>query len=247
MIKVVRTDRPSYLTEPTKVALTAHFADTGEPVWNNKDIRQSLLKMSHEKCAFCEVNIGEESKYLEVEHFLFKKGYPHLVVEWFNLLPSCKRCNLKKGTYDALKEGMIVDPSLDYPKLHLRMINYRIYGKSNIGVHTEQELGLNDTKRLILPRMKIGDAVAQALNQARSDMSDYLKGKMTNRQKGKVVRGVTNALGEALPDSTFSATVATVIDTNPDYDWLRKTLIGLGWWTETLADLDSRMRAASLA
>ena len=70
-------------------------------------INESLLSMSHNKCAYCELMLGEEVKYMEVEHFYCKKLYPDGVVQWDNLLHLCNRCNTNKGIYDTKTEQYI--------------------------------------------------------------------------------------------------------------------------------------------
>ena len=47
--------------------------------------------------------------------------YPDEVVDWDNLLPSCKRCNTTKGTHDVVTEPIInpfdIDPKI-LPRFH---------------------------------------------------------------------------------------------------------------------------------
>ena len=93
MIKLDRTPKPVELTTALQVALTDEFKLTGKSVWNIDFIKKALLGFSNDKCCYCEANINEESKYLEVEHFHHKDTYKEEVLEWENLLPSCKKCN----------------------------------------------------------------------------------------------------------------------------------------------------------
>lgn len=97
MIRLYRPNCPQQLTDTVKDELTQEFINTGKNVWAKTYIKSALLAMSHNKCAYCECKLDEESKYMEVEHFLPKDDYPNQVVDWNNLLPSCKRCNTKKG------------------------------------------------------------------------------------------------------------------------------------------------------
>ena len=93
-------------------ALTAKFIADKTPVWKQAYIEAALLAMPYRKCAYCETLILDEAKYLEIEHFRNKDDFPTLVVDWANLLPSCKRCNLKKGTHNVEVDGMIIDPTV---------------------------------------------------------------------------------------------------------------------------------------
>lgn len=247
MIKLERTARPSKLTQTEKVNLTKEYLKDSTSVWNAKYIKDALLDFSYNKCSYCETIITEESKYLEVDHFFCKSKYEYMVIEWYNLLPSCKRCNRAKWDHDVLIDGMLIDPTLDNPSDHIFMINYRIYGKTKVGETTETELNLNDPNRLTLPRLRIGNETANALRRVRDDLSRLIHNMSDKKLLKKVSRGVFNVLSQALPNSSFSATAATVIDTSPDYQWIVQELKVLGLWTTELDQANGLMRQASLA
>jgi len=116
MIKLDRTPKPVELTAELQVTLTDEFKSTGKSVWNVDFIKKGLLVFSNDKCCYCEANINEESKYLEVEHFHHKDTYKDEVLEWENLLPSCKKCNGTKNDHDTKLEP-IIDPSKIDPKI----------------------------------------------------------------------------------------------------------------------------------
>lgn len=82
MIKLDRTSKPVELTTVLQIALTDEFKLTGKSVWNTDFIKKGLLSFSNDKCCYCEANINEESKYLEVEHFHHKDTYKDEVLEW---------------------------------------------------------------------------------------------------------------------------------------------------------------------
>ena len=93
MIQLQAKPRPPQLTDDLVAQLTADFKATQNAVWNKLYIKTALLEISHGKCCYCECNIKEESKYMEVEHFYAKSIYPEEVLDWRFLLPACKRCN----------------------------------------------------------------------------------------------------------------------------------------------------------
>ncbi len=137
MIKLIRPPAPDRLTPETVKELTEEFkSDSNKTVWNKDYIKKALLEMSHNKCCYCECKIDEESKYLEVEHFHPKSIYKDEVVVWDNLLPSCKRCNGRKGDRDTLKEP-VINPAADEPKDHLWLKNYTFKNKTSIGKNTD--------------------------------------------------------------------------------------------------------------
>ncbi len=92
--------------------------------YKHEDIKRILFKCSHNKCAFCEtIPYGS---YLEVEHYAPKNLYPELILDWENLLPSCRKCNNYKHDHDSISEPIInpckVDPEpyFDYEFLYIK-------------------------------------------------------------------------------------------------------------------------------
>lgn len=92
--------------------------------YNHEVIKKILFKCSHNKCAFCEtIPYGS---YLEVDHYAPKNLYPELTLDWENLLPSCRKCNIYKRDHDSISEPIInpckVDPEpyFDYEFLYIK-------------------------------------------------------------------------------------------------------------------------------
>jgi len=136
MIQLSRITKPKQLTSELQISLTEKFKSEKTSVWNLSFIKESLLKMSNDKCCYCECNINEESKYMEVEHFYCKDLYPNLVLDWDNLLPACKRCNGHKLNHDPKKEP-IINPVENNPQNHLLLRNYRLFPKDKLGKITK--------------------------------------------------------------------------------------------------------------
>lgn len=84
-------------------------------VWNYDWLKTALTDSSFNKCCYTEIELGVESKYMEVEHFYHKDKYPERVLDWNNLLPSCKTCNGNKGDHDVGSEP-IINPYEENPK-----------------------------------------------------------------------------------------------------------------------------------
>ncbi len=213
MIKLTRPNAPAELTAELVCSLTDEFkSDSKSQVWNKDFIRKSLIAMSNGKCCYCETKIDEESKYMEVEHFFCKSLYRDMVVEWSNLLPSCKRCNTQKGNHDVLMDGMIIDPAKDFPNHHIKMnSNYRFSGKDELGVRTIDTTYLNDTRRIVRKRFEIGNQICETLEKLHDDLKSCMKDIKSDKKIKKIIRSLTKILEEANPAEAFSATVATVI------------------------------------
>lgn len=207
MIKLSRAEPPLYLTLEKVAELTSDFRRLGKPVWNHADIRQALLESSYGKCAYCEAKIGDESKYLEVEHFEDKVRSPGKVVDWSNLLPACKRCNVKKGSHDVISEP-IINPFDMEPVDHLFFRCYRLRGISELGDFTIGVLDLNNTDRLVLKRFQIGEAITTSLENALSRHARW-KDKPTTLTKNSLMNVVERLLSECQDDAAYAATAAT--------------------------------------
>ena len=231
MIKLKRGDKPEYLDDNKISELTRKYLDGGGSVWNRNEIKEPLLKVSNGKCAYCEANIVEESKYMEVEHFRCKDAFPDKVVEWENLLPSCKRCNGRKGNYNVDVDGMIVNPCDMDPREHMYFHNYRLRWRNVTGRRAVVDaLYLNDTAKLVATRMQLGEAVYTALESLREDFDDYSDGNNSSRKLRRIFRGIERLLQQAQPESSYSALIATILLTDPDYIWLRDELSKLDDW-----------------
>ena len=235
MISLARTGAPDELDAAKITELKTEFAATGAPVWNKPYIRNTLLQSSRSKCAYCEANIAEESKYMEVEHFRCKKDFPELVVEWNNLLPACKRCNGQKSDYNVEVDGMLTDPFSMTPAMHFYFQNYRLRWRDDIGRRTIDALYLNDSDRLVTVRMKIGETIAVALENIREKVEIYANGEPTVPRRNAIVRGMANLMGEAQPSSQYSALAATNMLSDDNFVWIKENLTVLGLWS---GDLD---------
>ena len=75
MIKLERASKPVELTATLQADLTAEYKLTKKSVWNLGFLKKALRDFSFDKCCYCEANINEESKYLEVEHYHPKNPY----------------------------------------------------------------------------------------------------------------------------------------------------------------------------
>lgn len=246
MIKLDRTPKPVELTTAVQVALTDEFKLTRKSVWNVDYIKKGLLDFSNDKCCYCEANINEESKYLEVEHFHHKDVYEDEVMEWDNLLPSCKKCNGTKNNHDTKIEP-IIDPSKDDPKNHLKYWRYRIKGADDFGKLTVSVLKLNDQDRLVKKRFEIGNAIQEKLEQFNELSDDYISGIQTStRRKNRIVNGIKDLMKEGLPSSIYSATSATVILTDTEFELLKNKLTFLGLWDAELSQLEIELNKTAL-
>lgn len=246
MIKLERIEKPVQLTDEKQRNFTEDFKKTGKSVWNRTYIKEQLLKMSHNKCCYCEVALNTESKYVEVEHFQYKNEYKDFVVDWDNLLPSCKRCNGKKGEHDVVKEP-IINPTELIPKEHIYLKGYRLYPKTEIGKTSIDVLFLNDRKHLVTPRFELGNGLVDRLDDILDFLNDYISGiNKTIKRKNKIIERLQNLMSEAVPQAEFSATSSTTILTEPLFKEIKSKLISLKLWTSEFEELEKEMEFCSL-
>jgi hypothetical protein len=246
LIKLERVPKPQELTDEIVKELIHRYKQDGSNVWNKNYIKRDLLSMSNNKCSYCECLVNEESKYMEVEHFYPKKDYPDLVVEWENLLPSCKRCNGNKLDYDPNSEP-IINPCDTNPKEHLGMRLYRLLGKDNIGNNTIDILYLNEMDRLVLPRFLIGNQVQESLEDILNKIKMYQQGVLLGtRNRNIIVNGFKNLLRQGLPEKEYSATVSTVLLNDQKYSEGKDILVQLGFWDDELNSLEISLVSINL-
>lgn len=246
MIKLNRPAKPAELTSAFQSTQTAAFKSTGASVWNEDFIKKALLAFSNDKCCYCEANINEESKYMEVEHFYDKNTYPDDVLEWTNLLPACKRCNTTKGDHDT-KAAPIINPTLQDPKDHLAYKVYRIRAKDALGRMTIDTLNLNNQNRLVKKRYEIGNALIEKLEELNELADEYISGvSATTRRRNRIVNGIKALMEEGLPPAIYSATSASVILNEEEFSSLKKKLQSLGLWDNSFQTLENELSAIAL-
>lgn len=242
MIKIDRLPAPEELTPEVVASKTAKFkADPTKSVWKEPYIEAQLLRMSHYKCCYCECMIGEESKYMEVEHFHDKGKYPDEVVVWNNLLPSCRACNGSKHTHDTIASP-IVNPTTDIPYAHLAFKNFRYKAKDHKGEETIEALNLNDAENKCLPRFRICNELNEQIEAILNKLNVITVGSRTqdiNRLKNNVVR----LLQECQCDRAYTAIKASMVLSNPDYSAIVLELKARKWWLPIMEELNVKMQS----
>jgi len=235
MIKLERNKTPILLTPAFVASQTAEFIAKGTNVWNIDWLKKSLLDLSHGKCAYCECDLREEAKYMEVEHFEDKANNPKKVMEWDNLLPSCKRCNGSKSTHDVLGEP-IVNPFIDIPSSHLTFRLYRFKAKDLLGKTTIDVVDLNNTERAVKKRFDVGEGLEKTIEKAQERLELYEDNPIVQR-RNKLKNIVEDILLECQKNSIYSATCSTILHTNDTYKEIKVKMETLGIWNTYFDEL----------
>ncbi len=250
MIKITKKDRPDELTYEVQKKLTDQYKEnTKRAVWKKTYIIESLLQSSHRKCCYCECRLNVAGNYMEVEHFKPKSIFPDLVVDWDNLLPSCKRCNGNKSSFDTNKKP-IIDPSKIDPGDHLRMMSYRLRPRkgSEIGKTTIDLLLLNDSDKLVYPRFEIGEKTHETILTILNEASVYDESTPKSiRRKNRIITSTRKILIEGAPKAEYAATVASELIRSDDFKELKEILEKNELWNNDLRELYESVKHISLS
>ncbi|HCR0226929.1 uncharacterized protein (TIGR02646 family) [Pantoea sp. AN62] len=235
MIKLERNFIPEFFSRENISELTNKFKKDGTPVWHHPEVKEACLALGNGKCAFCEVILEEASTYNEVEHFKDKNSYPDDVIQWENILPSCRHCNGSKQSHDVVLDP-IINPCHDVPSVNLYMRGYRIKGQTPLGEMTITTLNFNHREHKFIPRCKAGEVIESSLEDALEKLEWYLLSP-TTRRKNILQNMVEAILGECQKTAQFSAVSATMLHDSEDYDRLRTNMQRHDLWTDYMQGL----------
>lgn len=228
MIKLTKGAPPEKLTEKFVQEGTANFKKTKTSVWNVQWLKDALLNLSHKKCAYCEMNLERESKYMEVEHFRDKSRYPDDVLKWENLLPSCKHCNGHKSAHDVVAEP-IINPFVDVPKEHIYLKSYLYKPKDELGRSTIDVLDLNDCTRLVMARCELGTQLNKLLEERLDEIKNGLTKKGAKNRFQNKMRGLMRM---CLIEAEYAAVCATELMESDEYQCIVERMKKLGIWSD---------------
>lgn len=241
MIKLHRIDKPIELTKELELQLKQDYlTDPKKSVWNKPFIKESLTLMGHGKCCYCETSIIERGTYMEVEHFLPKKIYPEKVIDWNNLLPSCKTCNGNKSDFDP-QESPIINPTVEEPNEHIWFDKYFFKAIDIMGQNTIEVIDLNEIDRLMVARMKVAEAARKKLRSLNEDIS-AIDSLTSQRKKTMLRNSYLKLLKRTEPDQRFSATIATILVTDEAYTESKEALLKQELWTDEHSKLDEHIK-----
>ncbi len=239
MIKLIRSFCPILLTPDFVKVKTEEYKRTKKSVWKIEWLKKSLMDLSHCKCAYCECNLSKGSNYMEVEHFEDKHNNEDKVMQWDNLLPSCKHCNIHKSTHDVKSEP-IVNPFADDPREHLYFQNYRYKPKDKKGSTTIDVLQLNNGERnMVYTRFEVGNKVEELIINSIEKYETYTN-MHSVKNKNKLVAQVSEMLRLCQPESEYSATCATVLHTSSEYLKLKNSLKHANIWNQEMDRMDKQ-------
>lgn len=238
MRKIDLCKAPEELTQQVVQGLTDEFRISGKAVWRKDFIKKSLLAMTYGKCIYSEAILIENSTCEEVDHFYPKSIYPEKVVEWGNLMPSCKICNAKKGNIDPGKVSLI-NPYIDIPSNYIAFsgficvaINRNAKGENSIRYYN-----LNHS-HFTRPRQHQIELNNTALSYLADELNEGLNaGSPTKRFLARL----KSVLQSAQPTEPYSVCIGTALLKNDAYNIIRKKLTTKGLWSSELEQLEKNI------
>ena len=245
MIQLELPPKPEALNDVLIEELTEQYKKEGTAVWKKDFLVDAVSEIAFGKCCYSECRLGEEGKYVELDHFYPKKYFPDRVVEWGNLVPSNKKCNTTKGDHNPEIEP-IINP-FESPKPHLYIANYRFYPKTEIGRATIETVALNDRQHFLNKRSAIGNKVSEILNDIYDEINDN-GAVLINapHRKRKLIRNLKSLMDEAGRKNIYSATISTVILTDEFYPKIEQFFIENNLWDDEFVGLKDELIFCSL-
>jgi len=199
MISLIKGKKPTIL-ETNAVTWTQDYltAQTGGGTipssiryrYRHADIKVGLIEEAYGKCVYCERKVP----FGETDHFLPISHRPDLIVEWDNLVLSCKECNMYKRDYYDVSEPLL-NPFQDDPCQYLTF-----YGPMILS-HVGNQTGFRTIEQLQLSRMELFERRKERLELLQGLLEQWNslpEGSTKNIAKRKIIE-------EAENDKEFSA------------------------------------------
>jgi len=107
-----------------------------------KNIREELITMQVQRCAYCECNIGDKnSGQHHIEHFYERSHSPEKTFDWSNLFASCERsysCGKNKAKHKTVNDNLIKPDEDDPEEYFLFVLDGTIKIRENLTIHKKQ-------------------------------------------------------------------------------------------------------------
>lgn len=160
MRNVPKLPEPGILIEKKeewKSALSVNPSDTNKNHYRHREIKQTLLTETNDKCVYCESKIGHNCPG-DIEHKIPKSIRQDLIFAWDNMTIACSECNTKKGEYYN-PQCMFLDPNTDDVENLVQHVGPLVFNRpgderSEVTVRILQLNSLKDRPKLIDRKME---------------------------------------------------------------------------------------------
>jgi hypothetical protein len=132
--------------------------------YRHADIKAALRRDSHNKCIYCESDIG----FGQIDHIHPVSKCSDEILSWANLALVCTECNTYKKDYFAPAEPLI-NPFTDEPTEHLLFLGPLVFAIPGdaMGFRTQEQLQLNRAD-LMQKRTKRLERISPLIEQWKS-------------------------------------------------------------------------------
>jgi uncharacterized protein (TIGR02646 family) len=122
MIQLKKTPVPEILVRQEEnwtrelmdaIATGEKLSDARKRRYNNKEIKEALLRETSGKCAYCESKLRHVT-YGDIEYIVPKSVVPSRTYDWMNLTAACDICNTQKSDVEGLADPYADDPERYY-------------------------------------------------------------------------------------------------------------------------------------
>ncbi len=175
MIKLTKLPEPTVLvtnkvrwTQEYKAAKEAKAANLEELKmrYRHPEIKEQILRETHEKCAYCESKIRHTYPG-DIEHIKPKTDFADDIFEWENLTLGCGECNRRKlANYD--EEIGILNPYQTDPTQHLYALGSLIFPRPG------DDIGKLAYELFELNRVPLVERRTDRLDKLRLEVDNYV-------------------------------------------------------------------------
>ena len=101
---------------------------------------------------------------------------------------------------------------------------------------------------MVKKRFENGNAIHDKLEQLNELLDEYISGTSKNtRRKNRIINGIKDLMKEGLPTSIYSATSATIILTDTEFDSLKNKIESISLWDRELLKLEVDLEENALS
>lgn len=185
------------------------------------EVRDALLALQKQCCAYCERRTGAASDDGHIEHFRNQAGHEHLETDWDNLFWSCndeKTCGKHKDKCDmphspgpqrAFQSADIIKPCTDDPEHFMMFV-------SDGTITPRSGLSATEERRYIETVRVFQLADSPFLRESRKDaVKPYIGALDTLRQAGpELLRNYITSELATLDSAPFATAIRHFLDSN---------------------------------
>lgn len=262
MIKLNRPPEPPKLNRNKEKLTEKFYANPNETVWKKRYIVRPLYISTYKKCAYCRrtiiwnenknnVDTKDRNNFLEIDHWYPKSPHKDKVVDWDNLIPSCRICNNAKRDHDV-DSNPILNPYLDNPQNYFVIDGNLLQPKINTGLAISEirkalmtiaalEFEIHINKVIIECHKGIQELLAKVISFLNYTQFDQIKSNAGLRNT--IVNTLVELLRHGQPEAEYGSFYASIILECKTYISIKEKLEENKLWDEPLQKLQEQLKS----